>query len=145
MLVVYYSGPSEYTHRFVTKLAHPGLRLPLLTKVESPTVTEPFVLVTPTYGAGPNRGAVPKQIIRFLNNSATRQHLQGVIGAGNTNFSETYCQAAHIVAAKCQVPVLYRFELLGTPEDVSAVNQGLTALDTTTTLRATPHSALSGV
>jgi len=33
--------------------------------------------------------------------------------------------AGDIIAAKCQVPHLYRFELMGTPEDVQRVNQGL--------------------
>ncbi|WP_309133235.1 class Ib ribonucleoside-diphosphate reductase assembly flavoprotein NrdI [Brevibacterium sp.] len=128
MLLVYYSSSSGYTHRFVGKLRHPSLRLPILTKDETLRIEEPFVLVTPTYGAGPNRGAVPKQVIKFLNIESNRRHLMGVIGAGNTNFGEEYCRAAHRVAAKCHVPVLYRVELLGTPEDVEAVNLGLDKL-----------------
>ncbi|MBD8021757.1 class Ib ribonucleoside-diphosphate reductase assembly flavoprotein NrdI [Brevibacterium gallinarum] len=128
MLVVYYSGGSEYTHKFVNKLDHPGLRLPLLTKDPTPIVSEPFVLITPTYGAGRNRGAVPKQVIKFLNVEENRNRLVGVIGAGNTNFGEYYCAAAYKVAAKCQVPLLYNFELLGMPEDVEKVNKGLDSL-----------------
>lgn len=128
MLVVYYSSTSEYTHRFVTKLRAPSRRLPLLTKSETLRIDEPFVLVTPTYGAGPNRGSVPKQIIKFLNVETNRRNIVGVIGAGNTNFGENYCKAAHIVSAKCHVPVLYRFELLGTPEDVDKVDKGLESL-----------------
>ncbi len=128
MLVVYYSSSSEYTHRFVSKLSHPGLRLPLLTKDVDVEVDEPYVLITPTYGAGPNRGSVPKQIKKFLSSEGNRKHLVGVIGAGNTNFGENYCRAASLVAAKCHVPELYRFELLGTPEDVVRVDEGLEAL-----------------
>lgn len=128
MLVVYYSSTSEYTHRFVGKLDHPSRRLPLLTKDETLLVDEPFVLVTPTYGAGPNRGAVPKQVIKFLNIESNRRHLVGVIGAGNTNFGAEYCKAAIKVAAKCHVPLLYRVELLGTPEEVADVNLGLDKL-----------------
>ncbi|WP_344310565.1 class Ib ribonucleoside-diphosphate reductase assembly flavoprotein NrdI [Brevibacterium samyangense] len=128
MLVVYYSSSSEYTHRFVQKLRHPHQRIPLLTKDDTLLVDEPFVLVTPTYGAGPNRGSVPKQVIKFLNVESNRKHLVGVIGAGNTNFGENYCKAAHLVAAKCGVPVLYRFELLGTPDDVRDVDKGLDSL-----------------
>ena len=51
--------------------------------------------------------------------------VRGVIGAGNTNFGRAYGLAADVIAAKCQVPVLYRFELFGTPEDVQNVNKGL--------------------
>lgn len=128
MLVVYYSSGSEYTHRFAGKLRHSSLRLPLLTRSETPIVDEPFVLITPTYGAGPNRGAVPKQVIKFLNVSGNRDNLVGVIGAGNTNFGEDYCRAAHRVADKCRVPLLYRFELLGTEDDVENVDEGLDSL-----------------
>jgi protein involved in ribonucleotide reduction len=62
---------------------------------------------------------VPKQVIRFLNDPQNRQLIRGVIGAGNTNFGDNYCMAGDIIAAKCRVPHLYRFELMGTPEDVS--------------------------
>lgn len=128
MLVVYYSSPSEYTHKFAQKLHHPVLRLPLVTKAPTPLIAEPFVLITPTFGAGINRGSVPKQVIKFLNVKDNRDKLVGVIGAGNTNFGEDYCRAAHIVAGKCGVPVLYRFELLGMPEDAENVNKGLDEL-----------------
>lgn len=128
MLLVYFSANSEYTHRFVAKLRHPAVRLPTLTTEPTLRVDEPFVLVTPTYGAGRNRGAVPKQVIRFLNVEENRRHLVGVIGAGNTNFGEDYCRAAVKVAAKCQVPLMYRVELLGTEDDVDAVNLGLDKL-----------------
>ena len=128
MLVVYYSSPSEFTHKFVQKLRHPARRLPLVTKDPTLLIDEPFVLITPTFGAGINRGSVPKQIIKFLNLKDNRDRLVGVIGAGNTNFGEDYCRAAHIVAGKCGVPVLYQFELLGLPEDVDNVNKGLDQL-----------------
>ncbi|MYM18743.1 class Ib ribonucleoside-diphosphate reductase assembly flavoprotein NrdI [Brevibacterium sp. 5221] len=128
MLVVYYSSSSEYTHRFAQKLSHPSMRLPLLTRDAAVEVDEPYALITPTYGAGPNRGSVPKQIKKFLSIEGNRELLRGVIGAGNTNFGENYCRAAHLVARKCDVPVLYRFELLGTPEDVANVNNGLESL-----------------
>ena len=128
MLLVYFSANSEYTHRFVAKLHHPAVRLPPFTKAASLRVVEAFFVVTPTYGAGRYRGAVPKQVIKFLNVEENRRHLLGVIGAGNTNFGEDFCRAAFKVAEKCQVPLMYRVELLGTQEDVDAVNQGLDKL-----------------
>ncbi len=48
-----------------------------------------------------------------------------MIAAGNTNFGTGYAIAGEIIAAKCAVPFLYRFELLGTDEDVDNVRQGL--------------------
>ncbi|MGK7221371.1 class Ib ribonucleoside-diphosphate reductase assembly flavoprotein NrdI [Kocuria flava] len=124
-LVVYFSSVSENTHRFVTKLGCRAVRLPLHTGDEPPVVDEPYVLVAPTYGRPNGSGAVPPQVVRFLNREVNRRHLLGVIGAGNTNFGDHFCLAADKIAAKCDVPVLYRFELMGTEEDVRNVTRGM--------------------
>lgn len=127
MLVVYYSARSGNTARFVGKLDTPALRLPDKAADPVPEVDEPYVLVTPTYGAGKPAGAVPRPVIAFLNNPDNRKHLVGVIAAGNTNFGAAYGLAADIVSAKTGAPVLHRFEVFGTPEDVTTVQ---TILDT---------------
>lgn len=123
--LVYFSSASGNTHRFVTKLDREAMRIPLYTHEPTILADEPFVLIVPTYGGGTPKTAVPKQVIKFLNVPENRGLLRGVIGAGNTNFGRAYGLAADVIAAKCQVPVLYRFELFGTPEDVQNVNQGL--------------------
>ena len=69
--------------------------------------------------------AVPKQVIKFLNDERNRHRIRGVISAGNTNFGEAYCLAGDIISAKCQVPHMYKFELFGTPRDVQRVHDGL--------------------
>lgn len=125
-LLVYYSSTSENTHRFVQKLGVRSLRIP--NRVEDAAQCEPgepFVLLTPTYGGGNAKGAVPKPVVHFLNNAANREWLRGTLSSGNTNFGEAYCLAGKIIAQKCQVPYLYGFELLGTPEDVVKVQTGL--------------------
>ncbi|SEC00622.1 protein involved in ribonucleotide reduction [Paramicrobacterium humi] len=123
--LIYFSSVSENTRRFVDKLGMPAERIPLTAKDPAVSVTEPYVLVTPTYGGGNGKGAVPKQVIRFLNDEHNRSLIRGVIAAGNTNFGQAYCIAGDIISAKCKVPTLYRFELFGTPDDVSVVQEGL--------------------
>lgn len=127
-LLVYFSSVSGNTARFIEKLGMPAVRIPLQGE-ESPVVDEPFVLVTPTYGGGKGRGeekgAVPKQVIRFLNEERNRQLIRGVISAGNTNFGESFGLAGDIISRKCNVPHLYRLELFGTPEDIDRVSDGL--------------------
>ncbi|MCZ2401993.1 class Ib ribonucleoside-diphosphate reductase assembly flavoprotein NrdI [Paenarthrobacter sp. Z7-10] len=123
--LIYFSSVSGNTHRFVEKLDLDAARLPLRTGEDTLLASQTFVLVLPTYGSQPGAGAVPKQVIKFLNIAQNRSLIRGVIGAGNTNFGEAYCLAGDVVASKCKVPHLYRFELMGTPEDVDKVHQGL--------------------
>ncbi len=123
--LVYFSSVSGNTHRFVDKLGMPGQRIPLYPRDKPLTVAEPYVLIVPTYGGGPTSKAVPKQVIRFLNDEGNRSLIRGVIGAGNTNFGEAYCLAGDIISGKCKVPHMYRFELFGTPDDVQVVHDGL--------------------
>ncbi|WP_426303455.1 class Ib ribonucleoside-diphosphate reductase assembly flavoprotein NrdI [Arthrobacter sp. R-11] len=123
--LIYFSSTSENTRRFVEKLGRDAARIPLYAKDAPLLALEPYVLVVPTYGGTNGEGSVPKQVIRFLNNPHNRALIRGVIGAGNTNFADNYCAAGDIIAAKCKVPHLYKFELMGTPEDVDRVSQGL--------------------
>lgn len=125
-MITYFSSVSGYTHRFVEKVGLPAKRIPIRPRVEGMLeVTEPSVLILPTYGAGPHTKAVPKQVIQFLNIKENRDLIWGVIGAGNTNFGEAYAIAGDIISHKLQIPLLYRFEIVGTPEDVDRVRIGI--------------------
>lgn len=123
--LVYFSTKSGNTHRFIQKLGLSAQRLPLNREDPTPRVEQPYLLVTPTYGGGYTKGAVPKPVIRFLNDEHNRGLIRGVIAAGNTNFGEAYGLAGRIIAEKCQVPLLYRFELFGTDDDVDRVRKGV--------------------
>ncbi|MFI5779432.1 class Ib ribonucleoside-diphosphate reductase assembly flavoprotein NrdI [Nocardia sp. NPDC051570] len=130
--LVYFSSASETTHRFVRRLGLPAARIPLHT-ADSLRVDEPYVLICPTYGGGKSvlggnrsdKEFVPRQVAKFLNDPHNRALLRGVVAAGNTNFGETYCYAGEVISRKCGVPYLYRFELMGTAEDVERVREGL--------------------
>jgi protein involved in ribonucleotide reduction len=128
-LLVYFSSVSGNTKRFIEKLGARAVRIPLQPTDPALVVDEPFILVTPTYGGGQGRGeekgAVPRQVIRFLNDERNRRLIRGVISAGNTNFGEHFCVAGDIISRKCNVPHLYRLEVFGTPEDVERVSEGL--------------------
>lgn len=120
MLVVYFSGIANNTERFVTKLGVESRRIPLMPNDPELEVDEGYILITPTYGAG--RGdAVPKQVIRFLNNHHNRLHIQGVVAGGAIYFGDKYGIAGDVISEKCGVPLLHKFDLAGTPQDVEIV------------------------
>ncbi len=123
--IVYFSSATNNTARFVEKLGFTAQRIPLYPHEQALHVTEEYVLIVPTYGGGNQRGAVPKQVIKFLNDEHNRSLIRGVISAGNTNFGEAFCLAGDIISAKTKVPHMYKFELLGTPLDVQRVQEGL--------------------
>lgn len=137
LTLVYYSSASGNTQRFVERLGGEALRIPISPSDPLPEVTGPYVLVCPTYADGEGRGAVPKQVIRFLNDPDRRAQIQGVIGTGNRNFGATYALSGRIIAEKCNVPLLYSFELAGTETDISRVRAGLTTLGGTLCSTAT--------
>lgn len=89
------------------RLEREAVRIPLRPRAEGMIrVSRPYVLVLPTYGGGERSGAVPKQVVQFLNDPVNRSPLRGVITSGSTNFGERYCIAGPIVSAKCRVPEL---------------------------------------
>lgn len=127
--LVYFSSVSENTKRFVDKLDPNAIRIPIRTEEAAEFVhNRDSVLVVPTYGGGNDGGTVPKQVIKFLNNPENRKHIKAVIAGGNTNFGSHFGKAGEMVAKKLGVPVIYKFEITGTPEDVIEVKERLAQL-----------------
>ena len=132
MLVVYFSSATENTRRFVDKLQLPNVRIPLRGNEPELVVDEPYVLVCPTYGGGVSISGkqgkpVPIQVVKFLNNPHNRSLIRAVVAGGNSNFGSDFGKAGDVIAAKCNVPYVYRFELMGNDEDVATLRNGLIA------------------
>ena len=132
MLVVYFSSATENTRRFVDKLQLPNVRIPLRANEPELVVDEPYVLVCPTYGGGVSISGkqgkpVPIQVVKFLNNPHNRSLIRAVVAGGNSNFGSDFGKAGDVIAAKCHVPYVYRFELMGNDEDVATLRNGLIA------------------
>lgn len=124
LFVVYFSSISNNTHRFIQKLAIDNARIPYNLE-ENIVVDKEYILIVPTYSAGGTNdtGAVPKQVIKFLNNYQNRRFCRGVIASGNTNFGGTFAISGPIISKKLNVPLLYQFELLGTAKDVEKIKK----------------------
>lgn len=122
MLIVYFSGVTGNTERYIKKSQVRSLRIPLKPS-EEVSVSEKYVLVVPTYGSGNHK--IPPQVKKFL---AKNHHLlYGVIGTGNINFNIEYCLAAREISETYQVPLLAEVELAGMESDIKklqAIAQG---------------------
>ena len=127
-LIVYFSSSSVNTHRFIERLGMRAKRIPTSAKVEMLVMGEPYILVCPTYAGDDGSGAVPKQVIKFLNDVNNRSMIRGVIASGNRNFGKYYAYAGPVISNKCNVPCLYKFELSGTEQDIINVRQGVNKL-----------------
>lgn len=132
--IVYFSSVTNNTHRFVEKLNvnMKKLRIPLTVKDSFLHVDNDYILFCPSYGGGNNNKAVPKQVIKFLNDEKNRKHCVGLIISGNTNFFEDYGIAGKILQNKLNVPCLYTYELMGTEHDVKTVENGIKEFKRTT-------------
>lgn len=120
--IIYFSNVSNNTHRFIEKLSLVTniRRIPVKGDWDE-AIDSPYVLITPTY----NERGVPIQVMRFINKYENRRKLSGVIASGNINFGDDYAKAGYVISKKCNVPLLYTFELMGTKEDVNRVEEGL--------------------
>ena len=115
-LIIYWSSNSGGTRRVAEALATKTVEL------ADYDGTSPYVLLTPTYDQ-PRGGFTPRPVQTFLDKHA---HLMvGVLGLGNRNFGEKYCQAAHDISKQFNVPVLWRIEIMGSQEDLAVVDSGM--------------------
>lgn len=131
--VYFFSSTSNLIRRFARNL-HDSDGRPVrdLSKrtVRASEAPGPWVLLTPSYKAGNDAHAtLPAAVRAFLRSPANRRRLVGIIGSGNRNFGDHYQAAARELARASGRPVVFEFELAGTPEDVLECARILAAFD----------------
>ena len=115
-LIVYWSSNSGGTRRVAEALNTETVEL------AEYDGKSPYVLACPTYDQ-PRGGFTPRPVTQFLEKYA---HLMvGVLGLGNRNFGEKYCQAAYDISKQFNVPVLWRIEIMGSQEDLTVIDSGM--------------------
>jgi len=87
------------------------------------TLDEPFIIVTNTIGFG----QVPGPVSDFLNRN--RERLVGVAASGNRNWGANFAKAADLISLQYGVPIVHKFELSGTEEDVKIFTERVYAID----------------
>lgn len=138
--VYYYSSSSNLIGRFAQHLTDTDGRA--VYNLADPEVRRgeasgPWVLLTPSYKAGnADEVTLPAGVRSFLRSPVNRRRLVGIIGSGNRNFGVYYQAAARMLAQTSGRPVLFEFELSGTPEDVTTCARILRELDAALTEHA---------
>ena len=84
--------------------------------------TSPYVLACPTYDQ-PRGGFTPRPVQQFLEEHA--RLMVGVLGVGNLNFQEYYCQAAIDISKQHGVPIVHRIDIMGTEDDYRTIDGGM--------------------
>ena len=115
-LIVYWSSNSGGTKRVAEALNTDTVEL------SDYDGTSPYVLACPTYDQ-PRGGFTPRPVQQFLEEHA---HLMvGVLGVGNLNFQEYYCQAAIDISKQHNVPIVHRIDIMGTVDDYRTIDGGM--------------------
>lgn len=116
---VVYDSKTGNVSRFVRKLDANSVRIE-----ENLQMKEPFILVTYTTGFG----QVPEKVLSFLEKN--HEMLKGVAASGNRNWGPSFAKSADVVSALYRVPVIHKFELDGTREDVAIFRERMKRLET---------------
>ncbi|MCL4639803.1 MULTISPECIES: class Ib ribonucleoside-diphosphate reductase assembly flavoprotein NrdI [Olivibacter] len=108
---IYYDSKTGNVDRFVHKLeARTGWSIRRIS--ENLSISQPGHLITFTTG----RGEVPVVTDKFMQQN--HDLIKTVSASGNKNWGLNYGRAADTVAAIYQLPVLFKFELSGSTDDV---------------------------
>lgn len=127
--IYYYSSTSGLVRTFVDRLGRPAFNL-AEREHRRAEVDGPWVLLTPSYKTGnPDNDTIPEAVRRFLASPVNRRRLVAVMGSGNRNFGTYYQHAARLIATRSGRPILFEFELAGTPWDVEEARGLMAALD----------------
>jgi protein involved in ribonucleotide reduction len=90
---------------------------------DNQTVNELYVLVTNTIGFG----QIPESVANFLNRNS--RHLVGVAASGNRNWGANFAKAADLISEKYNVPIVHKFELSGSNDDIKIFTERVYAID----------------
>lgn len=118
---VYYASMTGNVRRFIDKTGVDAINIK-----DEQTPTEPFVLVTYTFGFGD----IPVEVNAWLTHN--HELLRGVAVSGNRNWGDNYGLAGDKLSHRYSVPLILKFEQAGTPEDIRIFTERLAIICATT-------------
>jgi protein involved in ribonucleotide reduction len=119
-LLIVYASNTGNVKRFVDRLE---MRAININDIGSGIVDEPYVLITYT----DRQGEIPRKVQDFL--KSNRKNLVAVAASGNRNWGNNFAKSANSISYLYNVPILLKFELQGTNQDIETFRERVHMID----------------
>ncbi|RJS58601.1 class Ib ribonucleoside-diphosphate reductase assembly flavoprotein NrdI [Bacillus subtilis] len=117
-----YESKTGNVKRFVKALQH-KLDIEAIEITDDTIINQEFIHITYTIGFG----EIPERTLNFINKNKNK--IRGVVVSGNKVWGDNYGLAGDKLSAKFHIPLLLKFELSGTKQDLQKIIQEVKLID----------------
>ncbi|MCY8922164.1 class Ib ribonucleoside-diphosphate reductase assembly flavoprotein NrdI [Bacillus atrophaeus] len=121
-MIITYESKTGNVRRFVKALKQ-ELSIEAIEITDDTIITQEFIHITYTIGFG----EVPERTLNFINKNQNK--IRGVDVSGNKVWGDNYGLAGDKLSAKFHTPLLLKFELSGTKQDLQKIIQEVQLID----------------
>ncbi|MGY3839027.1 class Ib ribonucleoside-diphosphate reductase assembly flavoprotein NrdI [Bacillus atrophaeus] len=121
-MIITYESKTGNVRRFVKALQN-KLDIETIEITDDTIIKQEFIHITYTIGFG----EVPERTLNFINKNKNK--IRGIAVSGNKAWGDNYGLAGDKLSAKFHVPLLLKFELSGTKQDLQKIIQEVQLID----------------
>ncbi|MGP3749668.1 class Ib ribonucleoside-diphosphate reductase assembly flavoprotein NrdI [Bacillus sp. 3A_MP1] len=121
-MIITYESKTGNVRRFVKALQH-KLDIEAIEITDDTIINQEFIHITYTIGFG----EIPEKTLNFINKNKNK--IRGVSVSGNKVWGDNYGLAGDKLSAKFHTPLLLKFELSGTKQDLQKIIQEVQLID----------------
>lgn len=121
-MIITYESKTGNVRRFVKALQQ-ELSIEAIEITDDTIIKQEFIHITYTIGFG----EVPERTLNFINKNKNK--IRGVAVSGNKVWGDNYGLAGEKLSAMFHVPLLLKFELSGTKQDIQKITQEVRLID----------------
>jgi len=121
-VIITYESKTGNVRRFVKALQQ-ELDIEAIEITDDTIITQKFIHITYTIGFG----EVPERTLNFIKKNKNK--IRGVVVSGNKVWGDNYGLAGDKLSAKFHIPLLLKFELSGTKQDLQKLIQEVQLID----------------
>ncbi|MBJ3805110.1 class Ib ribonucleoside-diphosphate reductase assembly flavoprotein NrdI [Bacillus subtilis] len=121
-MIITYESKTGNVRRFVKALQQ-ELDIESIEITDDTIITQEFIHITYTIGFG----EVPERTLNFIKKNKNK--IRGVVVSGNKVWGDNYGLAGDKLSAKFHIPLLLKFELSGTKQDLQKIIQEVKLID----------------